>query len=148
MTTVTLIQDRIYAINLTVAAVNASRTFKGAPDSAELPMLTCLVGKGTRNVNQVGIGQPADAQTRTFRLLLLVEAWMSGIPTETAQLAAEELIDTIQEAYLRRPRLELGDDDPLDGVSQVRLQEDSGIIAFGPLAAIEFPLMITYRKTI
>lgn len=143
---VTNIQDRIYAINLTLADVTAARTLNAQPDNALLPLLTCLPGRSGRNAAQEPLGATTAAQTRQFRLLLLVQAWMSGYPVESAQLAAESLIDAIQSAYWSRPRLEL-DNAPLDSVSKVVLSEDTGIIAFGQYAAVEFPLAVTYRIT-
>ncbi len=142
---VTAIMDRIHAINGTITGVKARRTFPQQFDAAALPLLVCLPGRSTRATGRIGAGQ--DEQTRVFRLLLVVEAWMAGIPTETAQRKAESLIDAVSSAYLARPRLELNGA-PLDGVTRVMLGEDSGIIAFGERAAVEFPLMVTYVKTI
>lgn len=142
---VTTIMDRLYAINGTIAGVKARRTFPQHLDAAALPLLVCVPGRSTRNTGRIGAGQ--DEQTRVFRLLLVVEAWMAGMPTESAQRKAESLIDAVGAAYLGRPRLELNGD-PLEGVTRVTLGEDSGIIAFGERAAVEFPLMVTYIKTI
>lgn len=142
---VTLIQERLYEINRSIAEVTAARVFSGQPDSAVLPLLFSLPGRSTRNVQRIGAER--DEQTRTFRLMLVVEAWMAGFPTESAAISAEELIDTIQAVYLARRRLEL-DGEPLDGVSSALLGEDSGIIPFGPYAAVEFPLQITYITTV
>ena len=139
------IMDRLHAINGTISGVKARRTFPQHLDAAALPLLVCLPGRSTRNSGRIGAGQ--DEQTRVFRLLLVVEAWMAGIPTESAQRKAETLIDAVTAAYLARPRLEL-DGALLDGVTRVTLGEDSGIIAFGERAAVEFPLTITYVKTI
>ncbi len=135
------IMDRIHAINGTISGVKARRTFPQHLDAAALPLLVCLPGRSTRNPARIGAGQ--DEQTRVFRLLLVVEAWMAGIPTESAQRKAESLIEAVAAAYLTRPRLEL-DGDPLDGVTRVTLSEDSGITAFGERAAVEFPLAVTY----
>lgn len=140
---VSSIQGRLYAINQTITGVNAVRVFNGQPDSAMLPLIFSVPGRSSRNTSQIGAQR--DEQTRIFRLILVVEAWMAGFPTETAQLSAETLIDTIQEAYLTRPRLEL-DDAPLDAVSRVLLPDDTGIVPFGPYAAVEYPLAITYHK--
>ena len=140
---VTSIQGRLYAINQTITGVNAMRVFHGQPDSAMLPLIFSVPGRSSRNTSQIGAQR--DEQTRIFRLILVVEAWMAGFPTETAQLSAETLIDTIQEAYLTRPRLELNDE-PLDAVSRVLLPDDTGIVPFGPYAAVEYPLAITYHK--
>lgn len=140
---VSSIQGRLYAINQTITGVNALRVFNGQPDSAMLPLIFSVPGRSTRATAQIGAQR--DEQTRIFRLILVVEAWMAGFPTETAQLSAETLIDTIQEAYLTRPRLEL-DDAPLDAVSRVLLPDDTGIVPFGPYAAVEYPLAITYHK--
>lgn len=142
---VTAIADRIYAINGTISGVKARRTFPQHLDSAGMPLLVCLPGRSTRNTARIGAGR--DEQTRVFRLLLLVESWMAGIPTESAQKRAESLIDAVAAAYLARPRLEL-DGQPLDGVTRVALGEDSGIIALMGKAAVEFPLTITYIKHI
>jgi len=145
MATVTTVQDRICAINQTISDVNAERYFPENPDSARMPLLTCLPG---RNVNQKGRGTNSNLGTREYRLLLIVEAWMAGIPTESAQADAETLIDAIEDAYLCRPRLELNGGDPLDGVTAVTLGGDSGLIPFGELwVAVEWPLSITTRKT-
>lgn len=143
--TVTVIADRIYAINGTISGVKARRTFPQHLDAAALPLLVCLPGRSSRETERIGAGR--DEQTRVFRLMLVVEAWLAGIPTESAQKRAESLIDVVQAAYLARPRLEL-DGEPLDGVTRVTLDEDSGIIAFGERAAVEFPLTVTYVKTI
>lgn len=140
---VTSIQGRLYAINQTLTGVNAVRVFHGQPDSAMLPLIFSVPGRSSRNTSQIGAQR--DEQTRIFRLILVAEAWMAGFPTETAQLSAETLIDTIQEAYLTRPRLELNDE-PLDAVSRVLLPDDTGIVPFGPYAAVEYPLAITYHK--
>ncbi len=142
---VSTIADRIYAINGTISGVKARRTFPQHIDGAALPLLVCLPGRSTRNTARVGAGR--DEQTRVFRLILVVESWLAGIPTESAQKRAESLIDTLAAAYLARPRLEL-DGDPLDGVTRVTLGEDSGIIAFGERAAVEFPLNVTYIQEI
>lgn len=140
---VTSIQGRLYAVNQTITGVNAVRVFHGQPDSAMLPLIFSVPGRSSRNTSQIGAQR--DEQTRIFRLILVVEAWMAGFPTESAQLTAETLLDTIQEAYLTRPRLELNDE-PLDAVSRVLLPDDTGIIPFGPYAAVEYPLAITYHK--
>jgi hypothetical protein len=140
---VTAIADRIYAINGTISGVKAQRTFPQRFDM--LPLLVCLPGRSTRDSARIGAGR--DEQTRVFRLLLVVEAWMAGIPTESAQKRAESLIDTVTAAYLARPRLEL-DGAPLDGVTRVSVGGDSGIIAFAGRAAVEFPLTITYIRGI
>ncbi len=142
---VTAIMDRLHAINGTISGVKARRTFPQHLNAAALPLLVCLPGRSTRNSGRLGAGH--DEQTRVFRLLLVVEAWMAGIPTESAQRKAESLIDAVTAAYLARPRLEL-DGVPLDGVTRVTLGEDSGIVAFGERAAVEFPLMVTYVTTI
>lgn len=138
---VTAIMDRLHAINGTISGVKARRTFPQHLNAAALPLLVCLPGRSTRNSGRLGAGH--DEQTRVFRLLLVVEAWMAGIPTESAQRKAESLIDAVTAAYLARPRLEL-EGDPLNGVTRVTLGEDSGIVAFGERAAVEFPLAITY----
>lgn len=146
MTTVTLIQDRLYAINQTIADVNARRTFPQEIAPAMLPLLVTLPGRSTRQSTRVGFGD--DEQTRTFRLIVVVEAWMAGIPTESAQLLAETLMDTIQDEYLSRPRLELAGE-ALADVTRVVLGDDSGIIPFSTkFAAVEFPLAVTYLKSI
>lgn len=143
--TVASIADRIYAINGTISGVKARRTFPQHIDAASLPLLICLPGRSERNTARTGAGR--DEQTRTFRLILIVESWAAGIPTESAQKRAESLIDTVAAAYLARPRLEL-DGAPLDGVTRVTLGGDSGIIAYGERAAVEFPLAITYITSI
>lgn len=145
MATVVTVQDRIYAINQTISEVTAERYFPESQDSARLPLLTCLPG---RKVYKKGRGAQSSLGTREHRLLLIVEAWMAGIPTQSAQEAAEILIDAIEDAYLCRPRLELNGGDPLDGVTDVTLGGDSGLIPFGELwVAVEWPLSITTRKT-
>jgi len=143
--TVTSIADRIHAINGTISGVKARRTFPQHIDAASLPLLVCLPGRSERSTARIGAGR--DEQTRLFRLILIVDSWQAGIPTESAQKRAESLIDAVAAAYLARPRLEL-DGVPLDGVTRVTLGGDSGIIAYGDRAAVEFPLAVTYVNTI
>jgi hypothetical protein len=145
MTTVTQIADRLEAINATIGGVRARRTFPPRLDSAMLPVLVALPGHSERDEARLGAGY--DRQTRAFRLVLIAGAWMSGLPTESAQRKAETLIDAVQAAYLARPRLEL-DGVPLDGVLRVTFDSDSGIVPLGEYAAVEFHLTVTYLKAI
>lgn len=145
--TVTLIGDRIYAINQTISGVNSSRYFpQNFADSGLHPLLVGVPGAFTREPNLPFLEDGGD---RVWSLVLIVEAWMAGIPSETAQRDAEALIETVRDAYLSRPLLRLNGAD-LDGVIRSEIGDDTGIIPFPDmpeLCMVRFPLTVeTYKS--
>lgn len=145
--TVTLVLDRIHAINQTLTGVKTSRYFPENLDSAKFPLLFPLWEHRTRDLTNTGRGR--DKSTRLYRLYLIVEAWEGRIPTESAAKDAEALVEQIGNAYLGRPRLDLAGA-PLNGVLECAFSEDSGVSPFSQdyeLAAITFSLLVTTAKT-
>ena len=150
--TVPRIGDRIHAINSLLAVpgftVKTRRYWpQNFKDSALHPLLTAIPGS-------LSIAPDLPLQElggeRTWNLYLVVEAWMAGIPSETAQKAAEALTDPIHRLYKSRPLLRL-DDNGLDGVLGAELGEDTGLIPFPgvpELCLVRFPLTVTTRATV
>lgn len=146
--TVTLVLDRIHAINETISGVKAKRYFpQNINNTAIYPFVVPMVGRMTTR-SRVS-GAQFEHVTREYSLLLVVEAWMAGIPTESASTDAETLIESITNAYIQRPRLELAAQQPLDGVKEIHLGEDSGITALDQgllVAVVRWSLLVTTIK--
>ena len=146
--TVTLIGDRLYAINAAISGVKARRYFpEDYTQSAMHPLLIALPGAMTPSYDNVGAND--DQHTQTFEIILLVKAFLAGIPTQSAQTDAETLMDTVYDTYRARPLLEHGGA-ALDGVIQTRMSGHGGIEPFGEdviLCMVRFPILITTLKT-
>lgn len=148
MATVPLIGNRLHAINqlLTVSGytIHTRRYFPAEITYAMLPLLVPTWGGQGISVPQAGAGQFSGG--RVWSIVLYAGEWMMGYPSESAQAAAEAVIDPLIALYVARPLLELDGVTPyrLDGVSQVELQEDSGLTsdATGAFAVVRLPLVI------
>jgi len=150
--TTPLIGDRIYAINnlLDVPGftVKTRRYWPNNFTNGGMHPLLVAVPGGFTLAGDLPLEEHGG--DRTWSLYLVVEAWMKGIPSESAQKAAEALIDPIHALYKARPLLRLNDNG-LDGVIGAEMGEDTGIIPFPgvpELCLVRFPLVITTRATI
>lgn len=150
--TIPRIGDRIYAINnlLDVPGVTVT-TARFWPenfrDSGRHPLLVAVHGT-------FSIAPDLPLQEwggdRTWNLYLIVEAWLAGVPSESAQKAAEALTEPIHQLYRTRPLLRLNDNG-LDGVIGAEMGEDTGLIPFPgvpELCLVRFPLTVTTRATV
>lgn len=137
------IQARLHAINSTITGVRSVEYFDTNIEE-KAPIIVPLLGQMTRSVNQVGA--ESNEEVRTWTLLLICGAWNQGLPSKSVQQAANQLVPLIHAAYLSRPRLELNGS-PLDYVKSVKVASDTGIITFGDSAAVQIPLLITYRNS-
>lgn len=134
------IQTRLYNINQTITGVWSAEYFDTNMEE-QAPVLVPLMGRMTRNVNNIG-SEHAE-EVRTWTLLLICGAWMSTLPAVGVQKVANQIVPLVHAAYLTRPRLELNGS-ALDYVKSVKVSEDSGIISFNESAAVQIPLTITY----
>lgn len=148
--TVTLVLDRIHAINGThITGVKSSRYHPGNADSARLPLMTAYFGQRT---TPAGVAVDNRHDTRVYDLVCIVGTFLGGLPSETAQRNAETVVERIIDAYATRPRLELNGNTALDGVVRATIGNDSGLEALDLggnvlYAALRFPLTVTTRKT-
>ena len=148
--TVVQILDRLYAINQLIPGINkALRYFPEDPKTAWFPVITAIPGRATHTPAGESLVQSA----RVFLLLLWAESFTRGIMTQSAQAAAEPLIDAVLDTYWARPRLELileGRLVPLDGViDATSIDEDTAIISDPrALATITFSLTVTTEHTV
>lgn len=144
--TIVLVADRLHAIHQTISGVTASRYFPRNFDSAVLPLVTAVPGRRVRDTESVG--RREDLSVRTWDVVLFVDNWMGGLPTETAQADTETLMDTLSDTYLARPLLELNGAS-LPGVLSAVLTEDTGVLTLegdNAIALVRFSLVITTLK--
>ena len=145
--TLALIGDRLHAIHQTVSGAKARRYFPtNYHESALHPLLYFTWGAAQHFVP--GAGAQQYSGERTWEVVLIVGAFLAGLPTESVSQSAETMNERIIDAYITRPKLELAGA-ALDGVERVELQTDSGLIPFAEdptLACVRFPLLITTRK--
>lgn len=145
--TISLTGDRLHAIHQTITGVKARRYFpSNYTDSALHPLLYPTWGQAQHYVP--GAGSQQYAGERSWELVLIVGAWLNGLPTESISHDAETITERIIDAYITRPKLELVGTS-LDGVERAELQTDSGLIPFAEdqaYACVRFPLLITTRK--
>lgn len=140
--TVPDILDRIHAINQTITGVKARRYFDNT-DSAKLPL---LVAYPRRVIARERLYEWQVRITREFVIVAILGSFMQGIPTESAQKLAESLVESIEDAYGTRDRLQLNGD-TLVNLYRADLGADTGIIEReGDLAVIEFPLNVIYDR--
>ena len=145
MATVKLIGDRLHAINqlLTVSGytVHSRRYYPTEITTNIMPLLVPTWGRQSISVPDAGGGQFQGG--RLWEIELYAGQWMMGYPSESAQKAAEAIVDLLVALYAERPRLEI-DHAPLDGVSLVEMQEDSGLVSdlTGAFAVVRLPLLI------
>jgi hypothetical protein len=146
--TITLIGDRLHAINQTITGTKTRRYFpQNYHDSALHPLLYFTWGQALHQVPEAG--SQVYFGERGWELVLLVGAWEQGLPTESMSVLAETLTERIIDAYITRPKLELVGAS-LDGVERAKLQTDTGLVPFAEditLACVRFPLEISSRKT-
>lgn len=150
--TIPRIGDRIFAINSTLdipdVTVHTKRYWpQNFDDSAHHPLLVAVHGSFS-----IAPDLPLEewGGDRIWNLYLVVEAWMAGVPSVTAQKAAEALTGPIHQLYRSRPLLRL-DDTGLDGVIGAEMGEDTGLIPFPgvpKLCLVRFPLTVTTRATV
>ena len=147
MATVPLIGDRLHAVNqlLSVSGytIHTRRYFPTEITTGLLPMLVPTWGRQGISVPDAGGGQFQGA--RLWEIRLYAGQWMMGYPSESAQKAAEAIIDPLIALYVRRPRLELqAGGDALDGVLLVEMQEDSGLVSdeTGTIALVRLPVLV------
>lgn len=147
--TVSNIQTRIYAIAATVTGLNQRRYWPPSFDSAMLPLFVSLVGPATRTALNMNASQ--FVYERQFSLLVAVATLNQGLPSESAQTAAEAIIESVEDAFLTRTRLQLSAN-VLDGMKMASLGSDGGIVAredIPPgLLVVEFPLTVTYHRAV
>lgn len=139
LATVESVQDRIYEILQTITGVNAVRTFPSNFDSVRWPVAFSLP-RG-RRVSVRGVNY----NDRAYEIVLVLGDWFAGVPTESMQLLAEQLIDDVIDAFETRPRLQLANV-PLSGVTDTLFNEDTGIQPErqqANLAAVYFTLTVT-----
>lgn len=137
------IRERLNVINATITGVKTRATYDTNVEQLA-PVIVPLMGRMTRNVNNIG-SEHAE-EVRVWTLLLILGAWSEGLPSITVQERADQLVPLIHAAYLSRPRLELSGA-ALDYVKSVKVTEDSGIIVFNDSAAVQIPLTITYTTS-
>lgn len=145
---ITTVLDRMHSINGTISGVKAKRYFPEGLDSAKLPCLVPLFG---RVISVAASSKTWAHVTREYTQYLIVEAWMAGLPTESASADAETLTDAINAAYFARPRLELDGSTPLATVKEITVQPDSGLAALAegiPVAIVRFPIYVTTVETV
>lgn len=143
MATVTTICDRLHEINASLSyGGSASRWFVNL-DSARLPLAIPI----WRQVLQAQRFGESWHMQRVFEIVLYCEYATTGIPSKTAQQAAETAIETLTDAYIARPRLKYSSSD-LSDVQQVAVQQDSGLEVVDGLFQVRLPLAITYIKTV
>lgn len=140
--TVTTVLDRMHAINQTITGVRARRYF----DSNLVQNATLLVpylGTRTRNLEA---GSHVDLSTRQFVVMCFVNM-VAGIPTQSGMETVESMIESVSNAYLARPRLELSSA-ALEGVVRAELTGDGGIEAYqDEIAVVRFTIQVVTRKT-
>lgn len=144
MTLIDTIGDRIYAINQTITGVNTRRYFP--QNGAELaPILVATPGRVTQTER---LYEGFRRITRQWNLTAIVWNMTAGLPTESAQARAETLIESVEDAYDVRDRLQLNNDTPTY-IYRALLGDDSGIVVRDDgLAVIEFPLLVTYNRAV
>lgn len=145
--TVTLVQDRLHAINQTLASINAERHFvpAGALADAKLPLVFPLP-RGNRNLRG---GAREDYHTRTYHLVVVAWHFLASRPVVSAQAAAEAAIDELRDAYLARPNLFLAGSGDMDGVLSCVVGGDGGVepLFYEPsFASVVIPLEIETNK--
>ncbi len=137
------IQARLYAINQAITGVRAFEYFDTNIEQNP-PTLVPLMEAMTSN--PAALGAQTNVETRTWLLVLLLGDWNQALPTKSVQRSMLQLTPLVREAYLSRPRLELSGS-PLDSVQSVKLGSDTGLISFFNSAAVQIPLLITYRNS-
>lgn len=143
--TVKLIGDRLYAINqlLSVSGytVHTRRYYPTEITPNIMPLLVPTWGRQAIAVPDAGAGQFQGA--RLWEIQLYAGQWMMGYPSESAQKAAEAVVDELVTLYAARPRLELNHA-ALDGVLLTEMQEDSGLTSdlTGAFAVVRLPILI------
>lgn len=148
--TVSLIGDRLHAINqlLSVSgyAIKSRRYFPNEINTGIMPLLVPMWGRQGIAVPTAGAAQFQGG--RLWEIRLYAGDWMMGYPSESAQKAAEAIVDPLIALYVARPRLALADGgNELDGVLLVEMQEDSGLTSdeTGTIALVRLPLLIQAR---
>lgn len=133
--------DRIHTINDSISGLRSSRYFPTNLDTARLPLATCVPSAARYNG---GRGEARRNIVRDYRLIVWVGSFTMGLPTQSAQEAAEALFPLIREAYHERPRLEYYDSGVIN-TEYAELTEDTGITEWPgtTLAAIVFTLSVT-----
>lgn len=147
MATVKLIGDRLHAINqlLTVSGytIHTRRYYPTEITTNLMPLLVPTWGRQAIAVPDAGAGQFQGA--RLWEIELYAGQWMMGYPSESAQKAAEAIVDPLIALYAARPRLELNSaTHALDGVLLTEMQEDSGLVSdpTGTFAVVRLPILI------
>lgn len=143
--------DRLHAINGTLTGINALRYF---PEKVTgfMPCIVPVFGTGTHTTDAYGVENVRT--TRTYLLILYIRPFTQGVPTKTAQVESEALIDNVIFTYWQRPLLEAGDPPtPLDGIMEdVRITQDSGLVSEradeGGIATVRFTLTVETEQTI
>ena len=140
--TVTVILDRIHAINqLLTAPYKAARYFPQNLDSARLPLLVPVFGANQRSGNS----QDQRINRRSFTIIGFCGSFTQGLPTESAQKIAEQMVTDVENLYDARNRLQLnGSNDAPDFIVHSDYDADTGLIQYPgtEYAAVLFTLNV------
>jgi hypothetical protein len=143
---VATVKDRLALIIGTEAIITGVKKVpQGVPralTAADLPTCVILTGRGVSE----RIGADLVQETRLYRLILLVKSVQTGIELE-AEALCEPFFDRFHDAFEVRPGLHtLTNTDPLAGVQEALLLEDTGTITIEfsgvDYAGIEFSLQV------
>lgn len=143
--------DRMHAINQTLTNLNAVRYWPQVT-TGKTPLIVPVFGAAQHEGVTYGVENVRT--TRNYLLILYIRPFTQGVPTKTAQMDSEALIDDILFAYWRRPRLESGTPPtPLAGIMEdIRITQDSGLVAEradeGGLATVRFTVAVETEQTI
>lgn len=155
MIDVSTVLDRLYAINQTLTDINAARYYP-RDLSGKAPLVIALP-QGRATYDQA-YGLPNIQMVRPYVLILYAGNFDAGVPTVSAQKAAERLMNDLPRLYFARPRLELAETNdagvtvykPLTGVSETSLQADDGLTydQRSGMAVVRFTLQVKTEDTI
>lgn len=145
------ILNRLHAINGELTGITPLRYY---PENVigHMPCIVPVFGTGTHTTDPYGVENVRTS--RTYLLILYIRPFTQGVPTKTAQIDTESLIDDVIFTYWQRPRLEYGDPpSPLNGIMEdVRITQDSGLISEraneGSVATVRFTLTVETEQTV
>ncbi len=121
MATITTILDQLHSINGALAGGLTAQRYFPTNIGALAPFIVPVPGNASYS------GKPGTQRvhvTRSFQSLVVMGALTKGIMVETAQDVLEAQLETIIDAYLTRPRLEISGVG-LDGVIEASVIDDA-----------------------
>jgi hypothetical protein len=120
--TVATVKTRLITICEAIPGIQGASREPRNLTGAEMPWVIVLAGPAEYQTDGEALGR----ELRTYRLLVIVQAWAQG-PEYEAETLVEPFYERFREEFSNNASLDTGNHDPLPGVQWSQIVRDTGL---------------------